>query len=142
MGEAYATLFDSDALVVRIRLPFGLQEHPRELITKFLTMNKFHDVQNSMTCVEDFLWALNHLVKNGNSGVYNVVNHGTISPYEIACEIKKYKDFDFENVDFRDIKTDVERVNVQMTTGELNKLGIPMRDVKKALIETLEKRFS
>lgn len=142
MGENMISLVHKDSLIVRLRLPFGITEHPRELITKMLKMTRFHNVQNSITCVDDLLWATYHLVKTDSVGVYNIVNHGTVSLLDIATMISDVTPFVFEEVDFDSIKTPIKRVNVTMDTSDLKKLGIPMPDVKESLRKVLNARFA
>lgn len=72
------------SLIVRLRLPIGEQPHPRNTLTKLLNYDKINNNQESVTIVEDFLPALKKLISGGASGIYHLVNEGTISPSSIA----------------------------------------------------------
>lgn len=70
-------------LQLRIRMPFHASNEPRNLISKLRGYSRVLDAQNSITYIPDFLAALSSLVSARVTGIYNVVNPGTISPYDI-----------------------------------------------------------
>ncbi len=72
-------------LMLRICMPFEPEDHPKNLLTKVGKFTKVIDVLNSITCVPDFTDATAQLIERRCTGVYNMVNPGPISLYEVAC---------------------------------------------------------
>ena len=141
ISEYTVSRINPNALIIRLRVPFGIDAHHRELITKFRTFNKFHDELQSYTCIEDMLFVIGELINKRANGLYNVANPSYLSPYQIALIMSKYyKDMTIEKYDFSQIKTKVKRVNTRMICKRLENDGIKLRSAKDALIECLEKR--
>jgi dTDP-4-dehydrorhamnose reductase len=74
-------------LILRIRMPFQPEEHPKNLLTKIAKFAKVNDVQNSVTYILDFLEATFQLIERKSTGVYHMVNPGPVSLYEVACRL-------------------------------------------------------
>lgn len=78
-------------LQVRLRMPIDGTRNSRNLLSKIFSYKAVVDAQNSMTVLPEAMKALKILVKKRKTGVYNLVNPGTISPYEI-CVLKSKLD--------------------------------------------------
>lgn len=76
-------------LVVRIRLPFGSMEHPKELITKIKNFKQANYTNQSLTCIDDMLPVLYELIAYRRRGIYHLVNEWQTSIYEIASMMGK-----------------------------------------------------
>ncbi|MFA5930748.1 MAG: sugar nucleotide-binding protein [archaeon] len=76
-------LKEHNPLQLRIRMPIDTEMGPRNFITKISTYKKVINIQNSMTIIEDMLEATEILMKKKKTGIYNIVNPGTISHKEI-----------------------------------------------------------
>jgi len=76
---------DPDALVIRIRLPLSEKPHPRNTLTKILAYSGLHTNQETVTVVEDMLPVLKDLIQKDETGVFHLVNDGTLSPYEMRA---------------------------------------------------------
>jgi len=76
-------LSDFPVLILRPRMPFDASDHPRNLISKLRTYPRLIDVQNSMTSLVDFVYATRTLIDRQATGIFNVCNPGTISPWEV-----------------------------------------------------------
>ncbi len=72
------------SLIVRPRLPLSEVPHPRNTIDKILSYPKLHSNQETVTVIEDMLPVLTSLIQKKATGVFHLVNAGTISPAEIA----------------------------------------------------------
>ena len=72
-------------LILRIRMPFQSEDHPKNLLSKIAKFSKVIDVQNSVTYVPDFLKAASQLMDRRRTGIFHMVNPGPISLYEVAC---------------------------------------------------------
>ncbi|MFH0851926.1 MAG: sugar nucleotide-binding protein [Candidatus Peregrinibacteria bacterium] len=77
------TLREFPVLILRLRMPFDGVLHPRNLISKLAKFERVLDVENSITCLTDFLAAARLLINRRATGVYNIVNEEAISPYRI-----------------------------------------------------------
>ncbi len=124
-------------LQVRLRMPFDDAPGPRNLITKLLGFKKVLDVRNSITYIPDFLDAFVVLVKKRAIGIYNIVNSGAVSPYEIMQRYQKLVDpkHAFERLDIADLPTVVKaaRSNCILSNQKLKNEGITVLPVEAAV---------
>lgn len=128
-------------LQLRLRMPFDMEENPRNLINKVEKYSKVLDAENSLTYVPDFLKVTKALVEKGVTGIYNVTNPGTMSPYRL---MQKYKeivkpDHVFEKLSLAGLPgvTKAGRSNCILSTKKLEKEGIQMLPVEDAVEEAL-----
>ena len=100
MAEKLIREICPDALIVRPRLPISEVSHPRNTLNKLAKYPNIIICQESITVVEDFLPKLYEMIDEGREGTYNIVNEGTISPFEIRCliggEFKGYTKADLD----------------------------------------------
>lgn len=134
-AEADALLKPYNPLITRIHTPLSKYAHPRNLLTKLQGFDKTVSEPSSITVVEDYLDALKQLIEKRAAGIYNVVNPGSISLYEIACMMKK----EVTALSKAEILAMIEASGgaVQtypiLKTDKLEALGIKMRPVKEAV---------
>lgn len=84
MAEKLITEIDPNALIIRLRLPISEISHPRNALNKLAGYKRLITSQESVTVVEDFIDKLTELIQKDESGAWNLVNEGTISPAEIG----------------------------------------------------------
>lgn len=72
-------------LILRIRMPFGPEPGPKNLLTKIAKFTKVNDIQNSITYLPDFLDATDQLMRKQATGIFHAVNPGPVSLYNVAC---------------------------------------------------------
>lgn len=133
-------------LILRLRQPFSGKPHPRNLITKVLGYEKLINSQNSMTYVPDLILATKFLFLKKASGIFNVVNNGTISPYEIATLAKSAQEpektfapISKEELDMMDKKNNREkRVDAVLDGRKLAAAGFKIADVRQRFEEALK----
>lgn len=77
-------------LIARIQLPLSKIAHQRNILTKLIGFSTAVDEKSSFTVLEDCLPALEQLIAQRNSGIFNVVNPGSISFYAISQLLSKY----------------------------------------------------
>ncbi|MCF7845054.1 MAG: sugar nucleotide-binding protein [Kiritimatiellales bacterium] len=128
-------------LVLRLRMPFDGTNEERNLITKLKNYNQILDAQNSITYIPDFLEASKKLIEKRATGLYNMVNPGTISPYEI---MEMYKEIVDPSKEFKPFKIDeltevtkAGRSSCVLDSSKLQGEGIKMKPVKEAVEEAL-----
>ena len=128
--------FPDNVLVLRLRMPFDGTDQPRSLISKLKKYDRVLDVQNSMTCIPDFLEATGKLIEKRATGTYNMVNTGSMSPYEIMEKYKKIVDpeHEFTRLELKDLPevTKAGRSNCILSGEKLKKEGIEMRSINEA----------
>ncbi|MBI2523760.1 hypothetical protein HYW11_00885 [Candidatus Peregrinibacteria bacterium] len=92
------------------------------------------DVQNSLTYLPDFLEAAKTLIARRRTGIYNIVNPGTISPYEIMMMYEKV-----ERLLLKDLPSVVRaaRSNCVLSTEKLQRERIALPDVHVRVQEAL-----
>jgi dTDP-4-dehydrorhamnose reductase len=84
LAEKLIKEIDPDVLIVRPRLPISEVSHPRNTLDKIAKYKRLINCQESITIVEDLLPRILQLILDNCSGVYNVVNEGTISPAQMG----------------------------------------------------------
>lgn len=131
-------------LILRLRMPVDKKPHPRNLITKLAGYPKIIDVENSLTVVEDLLYAADELIKKRRTGIYHVVNPGRVRHREIMAWYKELVD---SQHDYEIIKPEAllelglakaGRSNCVLDTSKLEGEGIKLPEVKERLRDYLK----
>ncbi len=132
----------SGILILRLRMPFEGSDHPRNLLTKLRKYQRVLNVQNSLTFLPDFLEAAKALIERRRTGIYNVVNPGSISPYEIMVMYRQVVDpaHRVERLTLDDLPEVVKagRSNCILSGAKLEGEGIALQPVKEAVRAALE----
>ena len=77
--------FMDKSYLLRMRMPFGLEDHPKNLITKFNQYKTLVNGLNSLSRTEDVARTAVFFAQNlPEYGIYNLVNPGFIENKEIA----------------------------------------------------------
>ncbi len=125
------------SLILRIRMPIDDKPHDRNLIDKLSRYNSLVDIPNSMTTIPQFLEATEKLIRRQKTGIYNMVNPGQISPYEI---MELYRDivdpfhhFELLSHDELDTITKGKRSNCYLSTDKLKREGITLPEIHDAV---------
>lgn len=135
-------LMEFPVLIPRIRMPFDASDHPRSLISKIRKYPKVLDTNNSITYLPDFLQAVKTLIERKKTGVYNIVNPGVISPYQIMELYKEVVDpsHTIERLTLDHLSDVVKagRSNCYLNIEKLQKEGITMLPIEDAVRQALE----
>lgn len=129
----------------RLRIPFNNVNSPRNYITKLMTYNKLLKAENSISNLDDFVWAcVECWARDVPTGIYNVVNTGSVTTEQVIEQIEKVFDrklnvsyFDSEE-EFMQIAAKAPRSNCVLSNDKLTRTGIVMPSVKDALQKSLE----
>lgn len=130
-------------LIIRLRLPIDNEPGPRNLIDKLLKYPRIIDSENSMTVIPDLLFAMKKLMEKRRTGVYHVVNPGTLRPSEIMMLYKELIDPDhqFEIISGDDLYkmglAKATRSNCVLNTGKLEEEGIILTPIQERIREIL-----
>ncbi|HCW32624.1 MAG: putative rhamnose biosynthetic enzyme 1-like, 3,5-epimerase/4-reductase [Candidatus Peregrinibacteria bacterium GW2011_GWE2_39_6] len=133
-------------LQLRLRMPIDKQPGPRNFISKITKYEKIINIQNSMTVVEDLLFASYELIKRKKTGIYNMTNPGAIDHVTILKMYQEIVDpnFKFEVMSLEEMYQKyaiAKRSNCVLNTEKLANEGIQMRPIKEAIRDCLEKGF-
>jgi len=134
-------LTEFPVLILRPRMPFDDSDHPRNLINKLTKYPRVLDVKNSLTCLRDFLHVAQHLIARRRTGVYNVVNPGSMSPAEVMqryCQIVAPA-HSFESIGMDDLMqlTLARRSNCVLNIDKLSAEGLDLPSVQTAVDDML-----
>ena len=95
------------------------------------------DTKTSLTHLPDLLSCLNTLISKRITGTFNVVNPGSISPYEVMELYTKIVDpshrYERLTLDHLSDVVKAGRSNCLLSTAKLAALGIALPDVKEAM---------
>ncbi len=142
-AEGEQRLPGQSCLIIRARMPVSAEPHPRNLITKLATYDHVLDVQNSVTFVDDLCVAVEKLVRKNARGVYNVVNPGSLSAWDImglycefvddmhCCAMSSMKEL--EEMGF----IQDGRSNCTLNTDKLKAQGIELPSAKEKIREVM-----
>ena len=118
---------NTNALILRIRMPISSDKSIRNFITKITTYEKICSIPNSMTILDELLPISIEMIKNKETGCFNFTNPGTISHNEILKMYKEIVDptFTWQN----------------MTIAEQNKLLLSKRSNNSLDTTKLESKY-
>lgn len=129
-------------LLLRPRQLLSAKVDPRNALTKMLTYTKFIDTPNSCTVVEDLMDVTDQLIERDETGVFNVVNPGVTTPYEIAAALKEIvkPEMEFVKISKAELNkmTLAERVDAVLDTKKLNSLGINLKEIHVRMKEIMQ----
>lgn len=130
--------------IARLRMPVDDMPGPRNLITKLAAYKQVVNVENSVTIVHDFVHVVAGLVEKRAAGVYHVTNPGTMRHRDL---LSLYKEF-VDTKHTAELITDEElvskglamkaRSNCILASPRLDALGLTMRSIEVALLETMK----
>jgi 3,5-epimerase/4-reductase len=133
-------------LQLRLRMPIDGNAGPRNFISKITKYEKVINVPNSMTVIEDLLPASYELMKQGETGIFNMTNPGAIDHktilemyQEIADPTYKFEIMSVEEMYEKYAKAG--RSNCLLDASKLESKGIHMRPIKEAIRDCIEKGF-
>lgn len=129
----------------RIRMPIDWQKHRANLIDKLTAFPKVVDVENSLTVLDDMVDCFYQLLQKKASGVFHVVNPGSIKHRRIIELYEQIVDPSHKNEWISEAELVSQglvkktRSNNIMSSARLADLGIKMRPVEEAVADTLRK---
>jgi 3,5-epimerase/4-reductase len=128
-------------LTLRLRMPFDGSRSERNLIVKLLKYPRVLTAANSMTHLGDFIEAAWRLIRRRARGVYNIVNEGAISPFEIMTRYRELVDTQHTFAplgleQLREVAT-AGRSNCLLSTAKLRGEGIQLPPIRDAVDRAL-----
>lgn len=135
----------NDMLIVRPRQLISPIPNPTNMLSKFISLGggRFIESANSVTCIEDMGEMIDHLTQRKHSGIFNLANTGSLSPYEVACRLKDRlsPEMKVDRITYREYLEGltVKRVNTLLSVEKLIKSGYVPRSASDALDWCIEK---
>ena len=133
-----------NSYICRLRIPFDRFDSPRNYLSKLLNYDKLLNMENSISHRADFVKAcLDLYEKKCPTGIYNVVNSGSIFASDITRLMARIlnisKDFTFfrDEKDFYKIGASAPRSNCVLDNSKLLAAGVNIRTTEEAMIESL-----
>ncbi|MBI4440857.1 sugar nucleotide-binding protein [Candidatus Woesearchaeota archaeon] len=110
-------------LQLRLRMPVDKGPHDRNLITKLVKYQRVINVQNSLSIIDDFLYAGKCLMEKGCTGIYNITNPGAMGHARLLTIYQEIVDptFTFTVMPLTELMTKVKtgRSNCVLSTKKL-----------------------
>ncbi len=131
--------------IARIRMPIDHTPSPDNLIDKLASFKKVIDVENSVTIVDDMVDVFYELLSQKASGIFHVTNPGTLKHREIIRLYQEWVDPSHTNEWIANdelVKSGLAvkgRSNNILQSTHLEQLGIMMRPVDVAILDTMRK---
>ena len=117
--------------LLRMRMPFSTDEHPKNLLTKFRQYQTLVDGENSLSRVEDVVKVAIFFAQNlPEPGIYNLTNPGSVTNREIADLMGLKKQWVTQEAFLKTVKA--PRSFCVLDSAKLQKV-CPIDDVRTAL---------
>lgn len=130
-------------LQLRLRMPFDSIPSERNFISKIIKYPKVISVPNSISVLDDFLFAAKSLMDKKAKGIFNVTNPGVIDHKEILDMYKEIVDptYNYELFSLEEMEkiTVAKRSNCGLSTKKMESEGIYLRPVREAVLDALIK---
>ncbi len=129
----------------RIRMPVDYISSRGNLIDKLASYKQVIDVENSVTVLDDMIMVFAELLEKQAPGIFHVTNPGTIKHKEIVALYEELVDPNHTNQWIKDEDlvaiglAKKQRSNNFLQSENLEKLGIHMRPIKEAILDTMQK---
>jgi dTDP-4-dehydrorhamnose reductase len=131
LGQKMLESFMSKSYLLRIRMPFGDYEDPKNFLTKMKRYDKLISYDNSLSYMPDVArFTVACATGNIPKGVYNVCNPGYSNAHEIVDMMGIDKQF-FTEQEFKNSIV-APRSNCILDTNKMNSV-FPIQNVKTAL---------
>lgn len=124
----------TNVLYLRINYPISSNKSNKNLLTKLLTYKNIEQIDLSITCIDDLFFILFDMIENGENGICNFVNPGSITLFEILEIYNKYNHKTphiFNIVESNNTSSGNKRSYSRLITNMLNKYN--PKDIKSAI---------
>jgi dTDP-4-dehydrorhamnose reductase len=159
LAEEFLTRNFPNTYLWRLRIPFDHLDASRNYLSKLLRYKRLLDARNSLSHLDDFVasaWATSE--RGLPFGIYNLTNPGSITTREVVDIIRRegaarfsrndsrtgkhfLRDFDFFASDEEFMKSGIiaPRSNCVLDTTKAESYKLPLRPVKEALMDSLQR---
>lgn len=130
--------------IARIRMPIDYMPSAKNMIDKLAAYPKVIDVENSVTIVEDMVYAFRALLEKKAPGIFHITNPGILKHREIMALYEKYVDPTHTNEWITNddlVKQGLAtkgRSNNFLASTRLEEYGIQLREVHVAMDDVMQ----
>lgn len=132
-------LANTNAISLRIRMPFNSQASPKNLIYKILKYNNIIDMPNSGTSIDDLCCFIQKLIihpdLNKINGPLNVVNPGEVTGKMISEYLGFFNVYNpnWKVVDINELNIIAQRSNCVLSDKKIKKYNLQLPHITKSL---------
>jgi len=138
---AETALKNFPVLQLRLRMPISAVPHRRNLITKIFGFKQIMREANSATIIEDFVAAAHYLMREKQTGIFNVVNPGLEFHDDLLKMLERAKNISLNCniIPFDDLQSTltVKRSNCVLSSSKLLATGFQMPPIWNSIEKTL-----
>jgi len=133
-----------NSYICRLRIPFDEFDNSRNYISKLKNYDKLLNAENSVSHRGDFVKACLDLYEmNCDTGIYNVVNTGSVTTSWVTEQMAKYNirnDFSFfqSEEEFYKFGAKAPRSNCLLDNSKLLSAGVKIRNTEEAIEQSLK----
>lgn len=130
-----------NVLQLRIRMPIDNRPSQKNLITKLINYKRVINIPNSVTYIPDLAKITKILIQRKETGIFNVVNDGSIAHKEILEMYRNIVDPKFDMpifIPLEELGTKAPRSNCTLSAEKLENIGIKMNKTKDVIKECME----
>lgn len=128
---------------LRIRMPISSINHQRNLLNKLISYKQVLETPNSVTFLEDLLNAIDFVIKNKKTGIYNITSPNPLTHSALLNEYKKYfPNHIYEKISEKELNNIVvaKRSNCILNSSKIINEGFKFENTDTRVCETV-KRF-
>lgn len=140
LGQKLLMPFMNKSYLLRIRMPFGDEHNPKNLLTKYKQYDKLISMPNSLSYMPDvarFAWYCADKEREVPTGIYNVCNPGYSDAESIARMMGLQKEFFSSYEDFNEMVV-APRSNCILDTKKIQSV-YPIQNLETALSMAIRK---
>jgi 3,5-epimerase/4-reductase len=127
-----------NVLHLRVRMPIASDLNPKGFIGKIINYKKLINIPNSMSILDDLLPLIPVMIERQLTGIYNLVNPGTISHNQVIELYKEYVDpnHHYENftIEEQNKILEVPRSNCELSAEKLLKEFPQVPHIKESIV--------
>ena len=136
LGQKLLKPFMDKSYLFRIRMPFGDDPHPKNILTKLEKYDKLIDYENSLSYTIDIARIAVYFANTlPPFGVYNICNPGSKTTKSISNQLEIHKEW-FTEDEFKSV-TKAPRSNCVLNTNKIQSV-YPIQNIDQALNLAIE----
>jgi dTDP-4-dehydrorhamnose reductase len=124
--------------ILRIRMPVSSKNHPRNLLNKLLSYKQIIDVENSITFLDDFIAAVDFIIQNNKTGIYNIASPIPLKHSDLLDEYNKYIPHIYEKIKPNELNTVATRSNCILDINKIQNEGFVFTDTYERMRATIK----
>lgn len=128
--------------ILRLRMPISSINNPRNLLNKLINYKQVLETPNSVTFLEDLINAIDFVIENKKTGIYNITSPKPLTHSTLLNEYKKYfPNHTYEQISEKELNNIVvaKRSNCILDSSKIINEGFKFGDTDTRVSETVKK---